>query len=195
MLTNSEIRVLDNNCTEVLPCCLNFENYLYNKLNAVSKSRGQAVCLRTPSGISWTDRELRERVSRAAGVLESAGILRGDRVLVHAGKCPDLVASYWACLQTATVYVAVNISYTAYELDYFIEDAQPVALITQSEVPTIRSRIPLGGTLDAVGSGSLARYISHAATREDISEIGEADIASILYTSGTTGRAKGAMLT
>lgn len=146
-------------------------------------------------GASWTYRGLRERVGKAAGALRNAGVSRGDRVIVQAGKCPDLVAFYLACIQTATVYVPVNSTYTANELDYFIRDTRPVALVTQTEVPSLQSRVPLVWTLDEFGNGSLAQVIGGAKFRGDISEIGAADIASILYTSGTTGRPKGAMLT
>ena len=111
-----------------------------------------------------------------------------DRVVAQVDKSPESLALYLATLRIGAVYVPLNTAYTAAEIDYFISDAEPALFVGGTE----RADVP-SLTLDGHGNGSLMQaaskdYPSAVAMREDD------DLAAIVYTSGTTGRSKGAML-
>ena len=126
----------------------------------------------------------------------------GDRVVAQIEKSIDAVALYLACLRGGFVYVPLNTAYTAEEVGYFIGDAEPAAFVYPPE-RTDKLR-PVGELTDvgclvslgAEGEGTLAEAAA-SITEPDRSvvERGPDDLACMLYTSGTTGRSKGAMLT
>jgi len=130
-------------------------------------------CLQIPDGDSWTYGELDALSARlAAALLERAA--PGDRVVLQAGKSPRAVALYLACLRSGLVLVPLNTAYTAAELAYFIDDAEPALVLHDAE---------------------LAELCADAGPAQDsIAEVDADTLAAILYTSGTTGRSKGAML-
>ena len=131
---------------------------------------------------------LRRRAAQLAHVLREAGVEPGDRVLVQAPKRADTVALYAACLQAGAVYLPLNTAYTPAEVDYFIADAAPRLIVAEAEVPGATTL-----TLTAEG-GSLSRAADRMPDRFDTVARGPDDLAALLYTSGTTGRSKGAML-
>jgi malonyl-CoA/methylmalonyl-CoA synthetase len=139
-----------------------------------------------------------DRISAALGhCLQALGVQKGDRVAAQVEKSPQAVFLYLACLRIGAVYLPLNTGYTLRELDYFFGDAEPRVIVCD---PAKASDIGgLAGaravvTLDAEGSGSLMdgatdwTDLEPAACEPD-------DLAALLYTSGTTGRSKGAMLT
>ncbi len=136
--------------------------------------------------------------SQWAQALTGLGGKPGDRIVVQVEKSVENIFLYLASLRAGLVYVPLNTAYTAAELDYFIGDAEPAIIICD---PAREDAIaPLAGeaklvTMDAAGRGSLAEHVALALTAPfETVERQPDDLAAILYTSGTTGRAKGAML-
>ena len=141
---------------------------------------------------TWTFGDLLEVTERMAGSLEAAGVEPGDRVVVVLRKSPYAVAVYLACLRIGAIYVPINPDYTSGEVSFFIEDAAPTAIISEGELPGCQPGTAAAFTLATDGSGSLLASDSRF---EGVQARDNRDIAAILYTSGTTGRSKGAMLT
>ena len=131
--------------------------------------------LRVPGGPTVTYGEMDARSALAAGWLGSQGVSAGDRVVVQIPKSSDAVALYLGMLRLGAVYVPLNTAYTEAEVDWFVSDAEPAAVVRDAAALTagLERAKPLTGW---------------AARRDD-------DLAALVYTSGTTGRPKGAMLT
>lgn len=158
------------------------------------------IFLETGDGATLTYGDMLSRSARLANVLAARGVKPGDRVATQVEKTPENLLLYLAALRAGAVYLPLNTAYTPAELDYFIGDAEPSLFVCD---PARREALaPIAAkygaaieTLDARGEGSL----SDAAARVDasFSDVARADddLAAILYTSGTTGRSKGAMLT
>ena len=130
---------------------------------------------------------------RAAAWLRSIGAGRADRVLVQLHKSPAAVILYLACLRAGVVFIPLNTAYQEAELSYFLSDAEPVLLVAGPGLPA--ETVPFGGTRMLVG-GAL-ESAPWAAFDEELptARVAADDAAAILYTSGTTGRSKGAILT
>ena len=164
---------------------------LYSRFETAFAQAGNAPALICAGGEDWRYSDLREAVARTAGALAALGIGVGDRVLVQVEKTPQAVALYLACLKVGAVYAPINTAYTAPEVRYFIEDAEPSLFVAGSRFD---ADVPVE-TLDAAGGGSLAALAANAAPMAATAPRADDDIAALIYTSGTTGRSKGAMLT
>ena len=152
-----------------------------------------AACLRLPDREDWLYADLEARASRAAGALTDLGVKPGDRVVTQTDKTPEALALYLGCLKVGAVYVPLNTAYTAAEIEYFLSDSRPSLLVCDPS-GMVDSAVPTE-TLDASGGGSFAERMDAAdALKPTVSRAAD-DIAAIVYTSGTTGRPKGAMLT
>ena len=155
--------------------------------------------LRTPDR-TWTYRDVDDLAGRIAAVLRDAGVVPGDRVAVKIDKAPETVALYLAVLRLGAIYLPLNTAYTGGELAYFLGDARPrvtvcdpggTDAVTGTGVETVVETLGLGGT------GSLLAQAA-AVDVDDVppaADLAPDDAAAILYTSGTTGRSKGAVLT
>ncbi|PWR22686.1 malonate--CoA ligase [Zavarzinia aquatilis] len=142
---------------------------------------------------------LRRATGRLAHVLAGLGVLPGDRVAVQVDKSVDALVLYLACVRAGAVFLPLNTGYTPAEVDYFVGDARPRLLVTGSGgAAAARDIAARHGarveTLDPAGTGSL--QVAAEAAPDDFATVprGAEDLAAILYTSGTTGRSKGAML-
>jgi malonyl-CoA/methylmalonyl-CoA synthetase len=155
--------------------------------------------LRIPAGRSYTYSDLRDESGRIAAALRGLGLAPGDRVAVRVEKSAQAVLLYVACLRLGAAFVPVNTAYSPAEVEYFLQDSKPrVAVVDPADLATLE---PLGLvehmlTLGADGRGSLTEQ----ARRSDPQfapplNLGPDSLAAIVYTSGTTGRSKGAMLT
>ena len=140
---------------------------------------------------SWTYGEFFDQVRVYAAVLIDAGAQPGDRVLLHVEKSPEAVAPYLACLWAGAAHVPLNPAFTTDERRYFIDDAEPAIIVVDPSV----AEEPTWLTLDPDGAGSLTRRATAVAPVTEPVERSDDDLAAILYTSGTTGRPKGAALT
>ena len=152
-----------------------------------------AACLRLPDRDDWLYADLEARASRAAGALTDLGVKPGDRVVTQTEKTPEALALYLGCLKLGAVNVPLNTAYTAAEIEYFLSDAEPALLVCDPS-GKVESAVPIE-TLDASGGGSFAERMGTADALEPTVSRAADDIAAIVYTSGTTGRPKGAMLT
>ncbi|MFK7891048.1 MAG: malonyl-CoA synthase [Granulosicoccus sp.] len=145
-----------------------------------------------------SDAEFFNLCYRIAAVLINQGVSAGDRVAVQVPKCIEALALYAACLRTGAVFLPLNTAYTEEEVRYFVDDATPALLVMDEKFRERGNRL-VGSkrllTLSAEGRGSLLEMARQSAPIEQVVARNENDLAAILYTSGTTGRSKGAMLT
>lgn len=156
--------------------------------------------LKSPDGFCLGYGEMDRQTARMAGALRELGAGPGDRVMVQVDKSAVSVVLYLACLRAGLIYVPLNTAYTVTELAYFIGDAGPYVLVCQpGRIGHLRDMAhTLGVThilsLGTGGDGTLMDVMDDCGTFPDIDHRTTDDIAAILYTSGTTGRSKGAML-
>jgi malonyl-CoA/methylmalonyl-CoA synthetase len=137
--------------------------------------------------------------ARFAHVLAHHGVKPGDRVAVQVEKSPNALCLYLACLRAGAVYLPLNTGYTPSELAYFVGDAEPRLFVCAGKnLEKIAARLSSLDflTLDDDGeTGTLIREATAMPSDFPDADVTLSDLASILYTSGTTGRSKGAMLT
>ena len=161
------------------------------------------VALDTPSG-SWSYAELFAFAAQFSALMTAHGAARGDRVLVQADKSPAVVALYLGCLRAGLVFVPLNTAYTPAEVGFFVADAAPRIVVCRPDdvaalAPAARAAgcarvFSLGA---APGRGREDDAWSEALAMEPAGtpvELAAEDLGAICYTSGTTGRSKGAML-
>ena len=136
---------------------------------------------------------------RIANALVGLGVRPGDRVAAQIEKCPEAVFLYLACVRAGAVFLPLNTAYTDTEVEYFVSDAEPrVLVVAPARAETLGVVAKRHGatllTLDGAGRGTLSDKAG--ASPESFADVprGPDDLAAILYTSGTTGRSKGAML-
>lgn len=141
-----------------------------------------------------------ELAAQYAHVFAQLGVKPGDRVAVQIGKSPQALAVYAACVQAGIVFLPLNTAYTPDEVSYFAEDSGARVILCDGK--RSEALAPIADATDAVietmnndGSGSFA--VKAEAMPSDFATVdrSEDDLAAFLYTSGTTGRSKGAMLT
>ncbi|RXF74585.1 malonate--CoA ligase [Hansschlegelia zhihuaiae] len=160
-----------------------------------------APFLETSDGRRWTYGEFFSRAGGLARALVGLGLTPGDRVAAQVDKSPEALLLYIATVQAGGVFLPLNVGYTPAEIDYFVGDAEPALLVVSlAAEAALRPVVERHGarieTLDDKGGGSLMSLAADAgeAPFDDVAR-GADDLAAILYTSGTTGRSKGAMLT
>jgi malonyl-CoA/methylmalonyl-CoA synthetase len=136
--------------------------------------------------------EIEHLAGRLAARLTGLGLAPGERLLVQTAKSVEALVLYIACVRAGAIYLPLNVDYTEAELEYFVADAGPMLAVCE---PT---RVAL---FERIGGGALTvRTLAQLFADLPGSEAppvprGADDIAAILYTSGTTGKPKGAMLT
>jgi len=169
-------------------------------LAAASAARApkKAFIVTPDGGRTLSYQDMVDGAGRYANALRALGVRPGDRVAVQVEKSVDAALLYLGCLRAGAVYLPLNTAYTLAELDYFIGDAEPALVVCSPAAREAVAGIARGAaveTLDAEGRGSLAERAGAAPAAFADVESGADDLAAILYTSGTTGRSKGAMLT
>ncbi|MFK8019959.1 MAG: AMP-binding protein [Pseudomonadales bacterium] len=164
--------------------------------------------LLTADGRSVSYAEADQSSARLAGCLLQLGAVAGDRVTVQVEKSVENLFLYLACLRAGLVYHPLNTAYTAAELEYFLGNAEPTIVVCASaSLTTIKSVLPKEGsegnsvkavlTLDSDGRGSLMQQLIATSTDDVDALVAQCDgseMAALLYSSGTTGRPKGIML-
>ncbi len=161
---------------------------------------GNRPFLRTPDGRRFSYDEMLIRSGQLANCLHASGLRPGDRLAVQVEKSAEALFLYLACLRTGAIYLPLNPAYTPAEMSYFLADAEPACVVAApGKAAATRSLIRDNSVLLILGddgrAGSLVeRARSMSGDFHDAVRAAD-DLAAILYTSGTTGRPKGAMLT
>ena len=181
---------------------------LYALLQSRFSLNRSQTALEAASGLTFSYAELEDMTARYAGYIQSLGVVPGDRVAVQVEKSPQALFLYLACLQSGTVFLPLNSAYQEGEVNYFLGDATPKVVVHQPKSEAwvmalcvkhgIAHRFMLAdenGAEIQQGRHSWHENASKAAPMLEISQRGDDDLAAILYTSGTTGRSKGAMIT
>jgi malonyl-CoA/methylmalonyl-CoA synthetase len=174
-------------------------NWLYGAIEAAIPDRQKAL-IELSGGARISYGEVFDLAGKLAGHLIRRGVVPGDRVAVQVEKSWQNLALYLACLRAGAVFLPLNTAYPLAELEYFLGDAEPafVVVAPQNEDGVCKLCARIGKatveSLGANGEGSLPKAAADAKPAPAVSR-GPDDLAAILYTSGTTGRSKGAMLT
>lgn len=174
-------------------------NHLYDTLIAAHAGTAKTF-LKRDGAADLTFDDFLGLAARLAHVLVAHGLTPGDRVVVQAAKSVEMVALYAATVQAGGVFLPLNTAYTRDEVAYFVGDAEPRIVVADAASETALAEIASGVgatllTLNADGSGSLTAGLADRPATFDTVPRGPEDLAGLLYTSGTTGRSKGAMLT
>ncbi|PSL16583.1 malonate--CoA ligase [Shimia abyssi] len=172
------------------------QNHLLSRLRAASIARDEATFAQVPGRSDVSFGALFSGAERMAAALVALGVEPGDRVAVQVEKTMAAIELYLGTVMAGGVFLPLNTAYTTAELGYFLGDATPRVVVCDPARETGISAIAQGArvmTLDDAGGGSMT---DAAALHDGFDPIKrkEDDLAAILYTSGTTGRSKGAML-
>ncbi len=155
--------------------------------------------IRTRSSQVHSYADMIARTSQYANALVGLGVKPGDRVAVQVGKSFENLMLYLGTLRAGAAYLPLNTAYTATELEYFLGDSEPVVVVSREQSEQEIGRVSGNARVVTLGdggeSGSLLDQVNEASADFEDVERASDDLAAILYTSGTTGRAKGAMLT
>lgn len=173
-------------------------NTLFDALFAPLARRSDPLLI-LPEGGTITGQEFLAVLARQAHALQAAGVQAGDRVAVQVAKTPEALAVYGAAVALGAIFLPLNTGYTAEEVDYFIGNATPRVFICdparlEALAPVAAAHGAAVLTLDAKGAGSLSDRAAGQPDHITPTPRGPEDLAAFLYTSGTTGRSKGAML-
>ncbi|MFY9212745.1 MAG: malonyl-CoA synthase [Aestuariivita sp.] len=159
----------------------------------------EAVFLFLPDGTTISYATFVEQAGRLANALAGAGLVPGDRVAVQIAKSHHALALYAACVQAGLVFLPLNTAYTADEVSYFVSNSGAALFVcdggTRANLASVAedagARLEV---LNADGSGSLGDLAAAQSSEFLTAARSDSDLAAMLYTSGTTGRSKGAML-
>ena len=174
-------------------------NHLFDLIRA--RSPGASTrCIETADRAVITYGDMERRSGRYADALVRLGVGPGDRVAVQVEKSVEVIFLYLGCVRAGAVFLPLNTAYTPAEIAYFLGDAEPrVFVCDPGRMAALAPVAAKAGvthtmTLGADGRGTMAEAAAGAS--ESFSDVarGPDDLAAILYTSGTTGRSKGAML-
>lgn len=174
---------------------------LFETFATKMRERADADFITTREGRRYSYTDALSISAKLASALTELGVKQGDRVAVQVDKSPEAILLYLACLRIGGVYLPLNTGYTGDEIRYFLNDAEPALFVCRPKIEeearalAAETGCPAVATLGSAADGSLMEATRAATPREDIVALGERDLAAILYTSGTTGRSKGAMLT
>jgi len=174
---------------------------LFAALRAAFPSDLEACAIETDNGLNYSWRDLERATAMMANLLESLALPEGSRVAVQVEKSVEAVLLYLATLRAGYVFLPLNTAYQSAEIEYFIGNAEPAVVVCSSKNFGWISKLAFQAgtqhvfTLDDNRSGSLLERAAHCSDRHTPVVRQADDLAAILYTSGTTGRSKGAMLT
>ncbi len=171
-------------------------NHLINTLRASSRDRPEMVFARLPDGREVSYGSFFSGAERTAAALIEAGMQPGDRVAAQVKKTIEALQLYLGTVMAGGIFLPLNTGYRSSELEHFVTDAEPSVFVCD---PSSREEVMALGpqevlTLDAKGSGTLTDSVASQSAGYEPVDRQTDDLAAILYTSGTTGKPKGAML-
>lgn len=175
-------------------------NNLFAALRAAFPEDLDAVAVETDTGLNYSWRDLDRSTAMMANLLKSLELPEGARIAVQVEKSVEAMMLYLATLRAGYVFLPLNTAYQSAEIEYFIGNAEPSVVVCSRKNFGWVSKIAFKAgtqnvfTLDDDRTGSLLERAAHCSDRHEVAQRGADDLAAILYTSGTTGRSKGAML-
>ncbi len=168
---------------------------LFHEAERVASARRDAVAFDCMDGRAFTFTDLLANAAAYSAALTSLGVRAGDRVTVQLEKSIEGVWLYLAVLRCGAIYMPLNSGYTDAEIEYFVTDAEPTLIVV--EAPRLVAVVELaeksGVAANVTTLAEIEMKCKTAIPVDSVVRIGS-DVAAILYTSGTTGRSKGAMI-
>ncbi|WP_137896040.1 malonyl-CoA synthase [Ramlibacter sp. 2FC] len=174
---------------------------LFAALRAAFPQDLDAVAVETDQGLLYSWRDLDRATAMLANLLDSLALPAGSRIAVQVEKSVEAMMLYLATLRAGHVFLPLNTAYQSAEIEYFIGNAEPAVVVCSPKSFGWVSKIAFKAgtrhvfTLGEDRSGSLLERAAHFGDQHQPALRAADDLAAILYTSGTTGRSKGAMLT
>ena len=173
-------------------------NHLFDALLAPHAGKDTRFLI-LPDGTSISHAAFLALAARYANALRACGLSTGDRVALQLEKSPDMLAVIAGAVQAGMVFLPLNTAYTPAEVGYFVGDSGAQLLLCPSAALALLTPVATATgarlmTLDPGGSGSFGDVARGQPDESPVEPRGPGDLAALLYTSGTTGRSKGAML-
>ncbi|MBT2304295.1 malonyl-CoA synthase [Variovorax paradoxus] len=174
---------------------------LYAALRAAFPADLDAIAVETDDGLFYSWRDLERASAMIANLLDALKLDKGARIAVQVEKSVEAMLLYLATLRAGYVFLPLNTAYRGAEIEYFIGNAEPAVVVCSSANASWVAPIATAAgtrhvfTLDDDRSGTLLEVAAQCSDRHTVAQKKDDDLAAILYTSGTTGRSKGAMLT
>jgi malonyl-CoA/methylmalonyl-CoA synthetase len=174
---------------------------LFAALRAAFPADLDGVAVETDNGLFYSWRDLDRASAMIANLLDALGLEEGARIAVQVEKSVEAMILYLATLRAGYVFLPLNTAYQSAEIEYFIGNAEPAVVVcTSRNASWVGSIANAAGTrhvftLDDDRTGTLLEVAAQCSDRHAVAHKNADDLAAILYTSGTTGRSKGAMLT
>ncbi|WP_369647219.1 malonyl-CoA synthase [Variovorax sp. V118] len=174
---------------------------LFAALRAAFPADLDAIAVETDNGLHYSWRDLDRASAMIANLLDGLKLEKGARVAVQVEKSVEAMLLYLATLRAGYVFLPLNTAYQSAEIEYFIGNAEPAVVVcTGRNAAWVRPIAEAAGTrhvftLDDDRTGTLLDAAARCSDRHTVAIKKPDDLAAILYTSGTTGRSKGAMLT
>jgi len=175
-------------------------NNLFATLRAAFPDDLDAIAVETDNGLYYSWRDLERGTAMLANLLKSLQLPEGARIAVQVEKSVEALMLYLATLRAGYVFLPLNTAYQSAEMEYFISNAEPSVVVCSRKNFGWVSKIAFQtGTynvfsLDDNRIGSLLDRAAQCSDRHDVVQRKADELAAILYTSGTTGLSKGAML-
>ncbi len=173
---------------------------LFAALRAAFPADLNAIAVETDNGLNYSWRDLERATAMLANLLVSLKLPAGSRIAVQVEKSVEAMLLYLATLRAGYVFLPLNTAYQSAEIEYFIGNAEPAVVVCSSKNFGWVSKIAFKAgtqnvfTLDDDRTGSLLARAAHCSDKHTVAVKSADDLAAILYTSGTTGRSKGAIL-
>ncbi len=173
---------------------------LFSALRAAFPKDLNATAVETDNGLNYSWRDIERATAMLANLLVSLKLPVGARVAVQVEKSVEAMLLYLATLRAGYVFLPLNTAYQSAEIEYFIGNAEPAVVVCSKKNFGWVSKIAFKAgtlnvfTLDDDRTGSLLARAATCSDQHTVAVKDPDDLAAILYTSGTTGRSKGAML-